>query len=113
MIRVGELVARTVGLVDLCVSDRYRSRGVATTLLVAASSYARSCGADFLVLFADRHDLYLRAGWTVVSNRCSWLRIDDHRSLGTASGTVEGMLVKPLGALAWPAGDVDMLGHVF
>jgi GNAT superfamily N-acetyltransferase len=115
VIRVGDLVAKTIGVVDLCVRHDHRSRGIATALLEEITSYARECGVDFVVLFADRHDLYLRAGWALVANRCSWLKIDDHHSLGLAEGDSRAacLMVKPIGYLAWPPGEVDMLGHVF
>jgi GNAT superfamily N-acetyltransferase len=115
VIRVGDLIAKTIGVVDLCVSDAHRSRGVATALLEEITAYGRGCRVDFVLLFADRHDVYLRSGWARVGNRCSWLKIDEHRSLGMADAVslADSMMIKPLGELAWPSGDVDMLGHVF
>lgn len=60
------------------------------------------------------HELYLRAGWTLVDNRCSW-EIDDHHTLGmtTETSLADCMMVKPIGDRPWPPGDVDMLGHIF
>lgn len=115
VLRVGGLVARTFGLSDLCVGEAHRSRGIATALLEETTDFARSRGVDFVVLFADRHDLYLRTGWSVAANRCSWLKVDEHRTLGVAPATSleDCLMVKPVGELAWPTGDVDMLGHIF
>jgi GNAT superfamily N-acetyltransferase len=115
VIRVGDVVFDIVGVVDLCVSERLRSRGIAAALLEEVTTYAQRCDADFILLFADRHDLYLRAGWTLVDNLCTWLKIDGHQTLGIAMGEslADCMMVKPVGDRDWPSGDVDMLGHVF
>jgi GNAT superfamily N-acetyltransferase len=106
VIRVGDIVVRTFGVVDLCVRESQRSRGLAGRLLAEVTGLARSCGMAFIVLFAD--------GWARVTNRCSWVRIDDHVTLGLARRADPGaMMVKALGGQAWPEGDVDLLGHLF
>jgi predicted N-acetyltransferase YhbS len=114
VIRVGDHVVRTFGVVDLCVEESQRSRGLAARLLADVTDFAGSCGMAFIVLFADDDRLYARNGWSRVANRCTWVRIDDHVTLGLARQADTGaMMVKALGELAWPAGDVDLLGHVF
>jgi GNAT superfamily N-acetyltransferase len=114
VVRVGDTVVRTFGVVDLCVQESQRSRGLAGRLLADVTELARSCGMAFVVLFADDDRLYARHGWVRVANRCSWVRIDDHVTLGLASRADSGvMMVKALGEQAWPDGDVDLLGHLF
>jgi predicted N-acetyltransferase YhbS len=114
MIRVGDNVVRTFGIVDLCVEESRRSGGLAARLLADVAELARSCGMAFIVLFADDDRLYTRNGWARVTNRCSWVRIDDHVTLGFARQEHPGaMMVKALGEQAWPEGDVDLLGHLF
>jgi GNAT superfamily N-acetyltransferase len=114
VIRVGDIVVRTFGVVDLCVRESQRSRGLAGRLLAEVTGLARSCGMAFIVLFADDDRLYARNGWARVTNRCSWVRIDDHVTLGLARRADPGaMMVKALGGQAWPEGDVDLLGHLF
>jgi predicted N-acetyltransferase YhbS len=114
VIRVGHSVARTFGIVDLCARESQRSRGLAGRLLAEVTEFARSCGMAFIVLFADDDRLYARHGWARVTNRCSWLKIHDHVTLGLATKEDTGaMMVKALGQQAWPAGDVDLLGHLF
>jgi hypothetical protein len=68
-----------------------------------------------VLLFADDERVYLRNGWTRVDNRCTWLKIDEHRTLGLAvrESLADALMVKATGGLAWPEGDVDLLGHVF
>ena len=114
VIRAGNTVLRTFGVVDLCVAGDQRSRGLAGTLLAELTGLARSCGMAFVILFADDDRLYVRNGWTRVTNRCSWLRIDNHVTLGLAGPEDTGaLMVKAVGAQPWPDGDVDLLGHLF
>jgi GNAT superfamily N-acetyltransferase len=114
VIRVGGDVVRTFGVVDLCVSESKRSRGLAGQLLAEVTDYARSCGMDFIILFADDSRLYERNGWARAGNPCSWVKIHDHRTLGLAQAEDTGaLMVKAIGEQAWPEGEVDLLGHVF
>ena len=114
VIRVGDTVLRTFGVVDLCVAEGQRSRGLAGMLLAEVTALARSCGMGFVVLFADDDRLYTRNGWARVTNRCSWVRINDHVTLGLAGPEDTGvMMVKAMGEQPWPEGDVDLLGHLF
>ena len=114
VIRVGDRVVRTFGVVDLCVTDSERSRGLASRLLADVTALAHSCGMAFVVLFADDDRLYARNGWARVTNRCSWVQINDHVTLGLARlADPDAMMVKALGEQAWPDGDVDLLGHLF
>jgi len=63
IIRVGDTVVRTFGVVDLCVAESQRSRGLAGRLLTEMTELARCCGMAFIVLFADDDRLYARHGW--------------------------------------------------
>jgi hypothetical protein len=69
---------------------------------------------DFIILFADDDRLYTRNGWARVTNLCTWVKIDEHTTLGLATQADTGaLMVKAVGEQAWPQGDVDLLGHVF
>ena len=114
VIRIGDTVLRTLGIVDLCVRQSEQSRGLAGRLLAEVTGYARSCGMAFIVLFADDDRVYARNGWRRVTNRCSWVKINEHATLGLARKADTGaMMVKAIGEQAWPDGDVDLLGHLF
>jgi GNAT superfamily N-acetyltransferase len=114
VIRVGADVVRTFGVVDLCVRESERSRGLAGLLLTEVTGYARACGMDFVVLFADDSRLYRRNGWVRAANPCTWLKINGHRTLGLAiAQDTDALMVKAIGEQAWPEGDVDLLGHLF
>jgi GNAT superfamily N-acetyltransferase len=114
VIRVGTHVVRTFGISDLCVRESERSRGLAARLLAEVTGLARACELDFVILFADDDRLYTRTGWARAANPCTWVKIDDHRTLGLAVAEDTGaLMVKATGPQAWPGGDVDLLGHVF
>lgn len=114
VIRAEDTVLRTFGVVDLCVAAGHRSRGLASRLLADVTGLARDCEMAFILLFADDSRLYERNGWTRVPNRCSWVRIDNHTTLGLAGPEDTGaLMVKATGPQAWPEGDIDLLGHLF
>jgi GNAT superfamily N-acetyltransferase len=114
VIRVGSNVVRTFGVVDLCVRESERSCGLAGRLLAEVTGYARACGMDFVILFADDSRLYRRNGWVPAANPCSWLKINGHRTLGLAiAQDTNALMVKAIGEQAWPEGEVDLLGHLF
>jgi GNAT superfamily N-acetyltransferase len=114
VIRIGRMVLRTFGLVDLCVRGAERSRGLAGRLLAEVTELARSCGMDFVILFADDDRLYTWNGWVRAANPCSWLKIDNHTTLGLATAEDTGaLMVKKIGSHDWPDGEVDLLGHPF
>ena len=114
VIRVGTHVVRTFGISDLCVRESERSRGLAARLLAEVTGLARACELDFVILFADDDRLYTRNGWARAANPCTWVKIDDHRTLGLAvAEDTKALMVKATGQQAWPGDDVDLLGHVF
>lgn len=114
VIRVGDTVVRTFGVVDLCVAPSQRSRGLAGRILAEVTGFARECELAFIILFADDDRLYARHGWARVTNRCSWVRINSHVTLGLAGPADTGaLMVKATGPSPWPEGDVDLLGHLF
>jgi GNAT superfamily N-acetyltransferase len=114
VIRVGSEILRTFGVVDLCVMQSQRSRGLAARLLTEVTELARSCGMDFVILFADDDRVYARNGWARAGNRCTWVKIHEHTTLGlTRAAQTGALMVKAIGPRAWPEGEVDLLGHVF
>ena len=114
VIRVGSNVLRTFGVSDLCVRKSARSHGLAGRLLADVTELARSCGMQFVILFADDGRLYARNGWVPAANPCSWVKIHEHTTLGLATARDTGsLMVKKTGHQSWPEGEVDLLGHLF
>jgi GNAT superfamily N-acetyltransferase len=114
VIRVGDQILRTFGVVDLCVRDDRRGQGLAGRLLAEATAYAAACGMDFVLLFADEDSLYRRNGFVRVDNPLTWVKINDHATIGLARAvTPHELMVRPVGGAVWPSGEIDLLGHVF
>jgi len=103
------------GLIDLAVHPARRGKRVGTLLLAEAERIARVCEREFLVLMANRHDLYLKEGYVRVQPALTkWLAIEDRQSVElTDQDLGDCFLVKPLTERTWPAGKIDMLGYLF
>ncbi len=114
VIRVGDQILRTFGVVDLCVREDSRGQGLASRLLEKLTDYAAACGMDFVILFADDDSLYLRHGFVRVDNPLSWVKINDHHVIGLAHAeTPHELMVRPVRDAVWPTGEIDLLGHIF
>lgn len=114
VIRVGERAVTIFGLADLCVDEAHRGKGLASRLLEEVESLALLHHIDTLVLLADDHRLYLGHGFEAVKRPCTWLGIDEHRSLGMRSQNLgDCLLVKLLDDQPWPQGEIDFLGFLF
>ncbi len=115
VVRLGERPARIFGVVDLCVCERVRSNGIGGSLLTAIEEAARSAGAEFVLLFADDPRLYHCHGFRHASNRCTWLAIDGHKTLGVRTECLSDcLMVLKVGSSTWIDEDpLDLLGHVF
>jgi GNAT superfamily N-acetyltransferase len=114
VIRIGPKPARIFGVIDLCVAKSHRSMGLASQLLERFEELATASHADFLILFADRHELYKSHGYTLVSNECRFMMVDEHRSLEIADRRFEDcLMIKEIGPITWTKEPVDLLGTVF
>ncbi len=112
--RFGDRAYSIFGVIDLCVAEDERDRGIGTTLLSDLEECARKGGVDLLVLLAHRHELYLKTGFRGIDAECMWLGIDEHRNLGVIKENVSGeLMVKLIGIDELPAGPVDFLGYMF
>jgi len=105
--------SQILGIIDLCVSAAWRGHGVGSRMLAQVESLAREKHVPFLVLFARDHRLYERNGFFHASNPLRWAKIHEHQITGIAEEPLEELMVKPVGAAAWPEGLIDLLGHQF
>jgi GNAT superfamily N-acetyltransferase len=114
VIRVGNEALAIFGVIDLCVAPRYQHRRLATQLLERLDTLARDTQRDAIVLFADDHRLYTANGYQRIDTPCTWMMIDDHRTLGVTERSLgDSLMVKPIRLPRWPAGAIDLLGYLF
>jgi predicted N-acetyltransferase YhbS len=115
VINVGGAIVPIFGLIDLAVHPARRGKRVGTLLLGESERIARFYEREFLVLMADRHDLYLKEGYRRVQPALTkWLAIEDRQSVElTIQDLSNCFMAKPLTEKRWPAGMIDMLGYLF
>jgi len=115
VVNVGGTVISIFGRIDLAVHPGSRGRRIGTMLLGHAERFARAWNRDFLVLMADRHDLYLREGYSRVQPaHTRWLAIDNRQSVEVIERDLGNcFMVKSLIDREWPEGTIDMLGYLF
>ncbi|MCA9040204.1 MAG: GNAT family N-acetyltransferase [Planctomycetaceae bacterium] len=115
VINVGGTVIPIMGLLDTAVRLDRRNTGIATKLLDAAECHARDGELEFLVLMADRHDLYLKAGYRRIQPApTKWLAIEDRQTIKVIERDLSDcFMAKPLTDKTWPTGTIDMLGYMF
>ena len=105
---------RVFGIADLCVSESFQHRRLASRMLSELSILGLRHRIAFLLLMAKDHSLYRANGFQLVPNTCKWLMISEHSTLGIAHRRVpSSLMVKALGKKEWRPGLVDFLGHVF
>ncbi|NUU76770.1 GNAT family N-acetyltransferase [Paenibacillus xylanilyticus] len=105
---------RVLGVIDLCISVTHRSKGIASMLLGEVDKLSKQ-NVDFILLFADHVNLYVRNGYQSVKNRCKWLKID-HTTLttvGIGDQVMDGLMMKQAGTVPWDEGELDFIGYLY
>ncbi|HQT67826.1 MAG TPA: GNAT family N-acetyltransferase [Acetobacteraceae bacterium] len=115
IINVGGDVKEIFGLIDLCVAREWRNQEIAGALVARAEALAIQAGVAFMVLMADRHDLYIRHGFSRVQPApATWYGIDERQSIGLITRDLSDcFMIKPVVETHWPVGPIDMLGYLF
>jgi predicted N-acetyltransferase YhbS len=115
VVTVGGTIVSIFGLIDTAVHPARRGERIGTQLLTEAERIARASQREFLVLMADRHDLYLKEGYVRVQPALTkWLAIENRQSVELMTRDLSDcFMVKPLTEKSWPAGTIDMLGYIF
>lgn len=104
-----------LGIIDLCVSEANRSKGIGSLILTKINEFCNEKSIDFILLFADNPDLYLKNGFISVENKCKWLQIDDvnQTTYGIGNKRNDELMIKKLGNKNWEQGDIDLLGYLY
>lgn len=102
------------GIVDLCVHEGYRNRGLGLKLLSAAESLAMRADVDAMVLLAQDSRLYEKHRFVKLESVCQWLRVEEHTNFGVAVEEIKDeLMVKPIASGFFACGPVDFLGYMF
>ncbi|MBM7618534.1 putative acetyltransferase [Bacillus tianshenii] len=106
---------RVLGVIDLCVTKEYRSNGLGSLLLSEIEKFSENKLIDFLLLFADNKNLYLKNGYRSVENKCTWLKInnENQRIIGIGIEVINELMIKELGNVKWQNGELDLLGYLY
>ncbi|WP_044641539.1 GNAT family N-acetyltransferase [Risungbinella massiliensis] len=106
---------RVLGVIDLCVSQNFRSKGLGSLLLSEIEMFCEERNVDFLLLFAGNKSLYLRNGYKSVKNKCKWLKIDEKNqtTFGIGHKVMDELMMKEIGQISWNEGDLDFLGYLY
>ncbi|WP_191559533.1 GNAT family N-acetyltransferase [Metabacillus idriensis] len=104
-----------LGVIDLCVTKEYRSNGLGSLLLSEIEKFSQNKLIDFLLLFADNKNLYLKNGYRSVENKCKWFKIDNENqsTLGLGIEVISELMIKELGNVKWHNGELDLLGYLY
>lgn len=105
-IKAGDWVASAGGIAEVCVHPEARGQGLAKLLLDEIHDALAQRGVFFSVLFGSR-SIYASSGYTTPGNA----------SIGPGPDgkwqPVPELMVRPLTAAAWPAGEVYLPGPAF
>ncbi|GKV70077.1 hypothetical protein NCCP2716_25750 [Sporosarcina sp. NCCP-2716] len=106
---------RVLGVIDLCVSEAHRSKGIGSFLLAEIDNFCKGKNIDFVLLFADNPALYLKNGYSTAKNNCKWLQIDEVKqtTYGIGMEVNNELMIKKLGNENWASGDLDLLGYLY
>ena len=114
VMRFDDQVCSVFGVVDLCVAEGMRGKGIGGALISSVEEYARKGRIDAMFLLCYRPELYLRHGFKSLDAQCNWLGIDEHKNLGVLSEYIAGaIMIKSLGMDRLPTGPIDFLGYMF
>lgn len=106
---------RTIfGVIDLCVLPKFQKQGIGAKMLQELESLAKQNSIDAILLFADDQRLYEKQGFQSANNKCKWLGIDEHKTVGILEDSqADCMMVKTISNQPWLEADVDLLGYLF
>ncbi|MBY0273606.1 MAG: GNAT family N-acetyltransferase [Alphaproteobacteria bacterium] len=114
VVSVNRIPYQIFGIVDLCVTGDFRSRSIGTLLLTALENLANQCDVNYVVAFADQHELYKKLGYKQVKANCRFLAIEDlssHSIIERDESKI--LLIKSREDVDFTDKTIDLLGHLF
>jgi len=111
---LGGRLIDVVGIIDLCVAEEYQGKGIGSKLLQTVENQFKE-RADFILLFADEHKVYLNNGFKLANNKVTWLGIDGGKTIGILSKNMgDCLMYKSIKkGVEWTEDDLDMMGYLY
>ncbi|MDD1827070.1 GNAT family N-acetyltransferase [Photobacterium sp. ZSDE20] len=113
MISIGDNAYKVLGVIDFCVAEDVRGKGIGSSMLSELDMYATGRDVDFIILISDLDNFYSAKGYNRVCATNSWLRLNEHLNHGVAVEEIDDLYVKPINGVSWPSGNVDWLGYMY
>ena len=113
VIGVGDEHYKVLGIIDFCVAENSRGNGVGTAMLKKLTSFAESKDVDFIILMANKKNIYEHNDFNKQHVPSSWLRLHEYKNYGVAFEYIDDFYIKKTGSREWTKGHVDWLGYMF
>ncbi|WP_062263771.1 GNAT family N-acetyltransferase [Endozoicomonas arenosclerae] len=110
---VGDHHFKILGVIDFCVAESERGKGLGSSMLDSLASFAEVKDVDFIILVSENRSFYKRNGFRPLTVPSSWLRLHEYKNYGVAFEYIDDLWVKPVSDKHWPEGHVDWLGYMF
>lgn len=103
-----------LGIVDLCVTQSLRSKGIGTLLLNTIEEIALEYNIAHILTFADDARLYVSLEYHSYTNaKCRFLAIDALQSHSVIERAEPSLLIKSFKKMDFSEKLIDLLGHLF
>ncbi|CAG9296812.1 GNAT family N-acetyltransferase [Celerinatantimonas diazotrophica] len=112
-VKVSNEVYSVLGIIDFCVTEEHRGKGIGSLMLSEVTSFAEGTDVDFIILISELEDFYQKRGYTKIEDINSWLRIHEHTNYGVAVDHIDELFVKSISGKSWSVGHVDWLGYMY
>ncbi|EHZ2652376.1 GNAT family N-acetyltransferase [Vibrio vulnificus] len=113
VIKVGDEVYNVLGIIDFCVAEQWRGKGIGSLMLSEVSSFAQGKAVDFIMLISELDEFYRKQGYSKVEGIHSWLRLHEHTNYGVAVEHIDELFIKSISGKQWANGHVDWLGYMY
>jgi predicted N-acetyltransferase YhbS len=113
VIAMGDRATPIIGLAEVATDPAHRGKGIATALLTAAISRARTSQAEFILLFGDR-PIYQGFGFQPKTCKIRYMGMADGQATRICTRVEPATRVFPLQKTAWDDGAlIDLAGPIF
>ena len=115
VMKLNDEPVQVLGALDLCVHPDHQGKGYGKALMQAVDAMAQEYpeGVDMLFLVTFTPGFYVKLGYQALRFHVTWLKIDQHESLGMGQEAVNdcSLMVKAMKGQELRGGKLDMLGY--